>query len=382
MADFNSLLVATIAQNGTTILSPLATEILKLQQSGAFKVNIKLSETDVEYIEQSSSTFCRLYTHCVNGGNHPVLAACRALIRDVYMSKPWVSQTGLQKLVIGSAFREMNLHKVLPAVNFYVHNTESKDTTRVYAPLLNSVASDLAKAMKVGDKAVDLGTSSIDLLLESWNKLHCAGRVRASTALSKANVLLFEDVGYTFTEEEWCRYFSKTGATVGYGYMLAPFELLFPDMPVDPYYTCRKKSHTTVADLAYVGAKDVYEFYYRNSSPSNGYTHDARTWSLIMKKPVFSFEGVHLEVEIQERVGPMICFVMHRFEKLTFTPAIRCNSLPQALQFLRILDLKRLDVRTKKLLKPKKVITFPLWLLSSISLSITFCPLMRSQEVL
>lgn len=336
MSNFLNLLGGTITQVAPTHLTADAGEILKKQVKNAITISTFMNQEQVDYIEATSTVQLRNYTYNTNSGNHGILAAAREGIRVCHMSRPWPGYKNLTVLVVGSSMREVNVHKNLPHVKFYFHGSDSKDISRIGVSLLNEVSEEIHKQHATADR---VKPTDLPRLAEIWNRTKGNNKQRIVTDYVPANVLLFEDVGYNFKERDWCEVFERTGATIAYGYMAMPHELLFPELPEDPYYQVRRDGgHISMI--------------FKGDAPSNGYVHLAEAWETLMRKPLLKHKGVVLEVELQERIGPMLAFTIHRVTGPTRT--VRLQSLPVSLQYIRVLDVESLDIGIDTLLLPSR----------------------------
>jgi hypothetical protein len=269
---------------------------------------------------------------------------------------PWKDKS-LKKLVIGATMREMNLYKSKPSVYFYVHGKEGKDVNRLLQPLTAEISAYIAKHSSPGktygqDGAICIDTiKTLDQMLDAYSRIvdqdAPTPTPRASTKLQKANVLLFEDVGYNFGPEDWCGLFAETGAASGYGYMCLPLEMNHPELPENGYYRYAQMDREP-------GLKGYSALLY-SKGESNSYVHRRSTWELFMKTPLISHEGVTLEIELLDRVGPIVIFSLTRLGGAAKkSPVLRLLTLPEPLQYVRVLDLSKIERHSSHLIRPSR----------------------------
>nr|QII15609.1 replication-associated protein [Wheat stripe mosaic virus] len=171
-------------------------------------------------------------------------------------------------------------------------------------------------------------------------------------------LLLAQDWGYNATAVNWLELFRRTSAHQCLGYMALPLELLFEDMPESDFYRFRRFKRKLLFDNHLASSPvDPQEF-----SPiaqvctghtsidwaslthaySNGYSHPVSTWGLLLRHPVISHHAYDfaLEVQLENRYGPMVSFSLTRVAKQA--SIVRTIALPAHNRYVKLLDLPAL----------------------------------------
>lgn len=150
--------------------------------------------------------------------------------------------------------------------------------------------------------------------------------------------IVFEDVGYNFSQYDWYKIFRTTNATHAIGYMCLPWELVFPEIIPQEAYKYRIEGDYSL--LAYNGY-------------SNGYKHKTSRWATLMRKTVIDVKDLTIGVEIVSRAGPMAMVRMYRAQ--SNDSFVSCRVLPKELMTVKFLNIRRSISKEGKLMLDKLV---------------------------
>jgi hypothetical protein len=275
--------------------------------------------------------------------DHAVLASYREAIRQVLKNQSDVKKIAVKSLIVGAASREYFSYGENKNVDFHFALSEAKDQVRVVESILQDTMKRLKKNATPSDKRLFYSDEDISSKQANSRVVKFRNTKTLLTKLAELDGndvriifgdltktkrgpythLYFEDVGYNFSEKDWCDIFENTEAISGDGYMFLPLELKFPHMPSNELYT-----YTNEGGRSHVTYK--YGF-------GNGYSHETDRWSTILNKAVLTNGNIALSVELTSRAGPMYCFKMSRVA--CNDTVIRSISLPEDMRYVRVLDL-------------------------------------------
>lgn len=274
------------------------------------------------------------------GTDHSLMAAYREIIRKDFDKILNLNTTNLRTLILGASTREYTAYNNNLNVFFQFALRDAKDADRVITNCLSALRKIKQKGLtkKLSNpisikRGLDTVKSIEAMMLEwrasrrvperflMWEDTEKLFYTEKSYAFDQ---LVFQDVGYNFTADDWGRIFRSTGALVAYGYLCLPWELLNPDIISPPGYVFK-----TIGDescLAYRGY-------------SNGYSHKTHAWATLMQNPVLIFYDFCLGVEFMSRIGPMTCVRLFK----TYNPErfVRNLELPDFLKTTRILNVRK-----------------------------------------
>lgn len=284
--------------------------------------------------------------------DHPVFVTVRGLCRDIYEAQFHIERTFERTLIVGACHREISKYNANPYIHYYLHGSDNKDYDRIIRPALIQINKQLKQKSMKSNKKVFLPP---DPLLNTGKMRPCVKRYHLFQEIFKdymelkkmpanihtypitANTLCFEDSIYNLGEKGIVNLFKETGAQTGYGYGVFPMELLFPDMAPNPNYSVRSEGDYT--SLVF------------NSGYCNGYRHRTEDWSAILRKPVLSYKGLNVGIEITSRIGFMCVFKLYVCKHPE--TIVRSISLKSNETFVRVLDVyESVDRKTGKACKP------------------------------
>nr|QUW17250.1 replication-associated protein [Rice stripe necrosis virus] len=189
--------------------------------------------------------------------------------------------------------------------------------------------------------------------------------------------LVFEDVGYNFSPEDWLDWFARTDAKFGVGYMALPIQLMCDTYPQSDYYNyfemdayssllADKKGKLTMhpvpnyqadygvasswegdidgyaeifgADKIWHGSKRISMM---SGSSDNGYAHLKECWGTLFRSPVISDKRFpfSLEVNLVRGYGCLAMFRLTRVDRASFI--FRTIALRPEEEYVLILDLPK-----------------------------------------
>ncbi|AVD98637.1 putative replicase P1 protein [Red clover RNA virus 1] len=281
------------------------------------------------------------------GTDHSLMAAYREIIRKDFDKILNLNTTNLRTLVLGASSREYTAYNNNLHVFFQFALREAKDADRTVINCLSALRKIKQKGISkklsnpISIKRSMDGLKTIDEMMSEWRASRKVPErfllwddtqkmLNDNDCSYAFDQLVFQDVGYNFTVEDWGDLFRSTGAISAFGYMCLPWELLNADIVSPPGYVFK-----TIGDescLAYHGY-------------SNGYSHKTRAWQTLMVNPVMRFHDFSIGVEFMSRIGPMTCirlFKTHNPERF-----VRNLELPEFLRTTRLLNIKKSYDREK-----------------------------------
>lgn len=360
--DPQVVLDTALAAGATTLGAPEAAKIFRDQLKASMRVQVQLTSAQKSILKKMVTFPIIFFGQKVVTNDHPLLVACRDLIRDCFEQEYGVLNTNERTLIVGASAREIRKYNANPHIHYYIYGKENKDYDRIIRPALQDICSMLKNKASKTDKRVFLMPAAEretvkmrpvakrywlqqEILNDYMTTKKLPGTIH--TTYVDANTLVMEDSFYNFGPDEYVDLFARTGAQVCYGYGLLPLELVWPELPENPVY-----SLTTRRD--FLGRKMAY-LVFRNGY-CNGYVHDFDKWATLLKSPVITNRSRHhisLAVEITSRVGPMVTFKIYRChhpERL-----VRSIDLEERQRYVKVLRISEcVDRRTGKVKSPLK----------------------------
>lgn len=335
-----------ISINGPAIVLPEATEQIRAEMVSAIKVSTNLTAA----AQRELASYVKLPLRFMpspdgpTASDHMILQACREVLRTIYRRTYKIAESSTSVLVIGAAMREVTEYQNNPAISYWFYGSESKDVSRILVSALTKVAGTLRrKAAKQERRLHPVGKSPVRVLkryLSLRSALDCLEQLEDDMPIRyylepvPAMRLVIEDACYELEAKDYIDIFERTGALDAVGYALLPLELLFDELPDNPYYILER-----------VG--EHVNFYYKNGY-SNSYSHKYSAWSTLLRSPVIHGRFFDLVVEITNRVGPMATYTITKTNKNE--RIVRAISLPKEQKYVRVLNLFRsADLATGKL---------------------------------
>jgi hypothetical protein len=384
-----TMISMSMATNAANMASGHASKAFEAEVKATPKVSVILSVEEKRSLQRLVG-FCPLFENKLAVDNdHRLLYACRELARASYERSSNCRNVNTKTLVVGSSWREVSNYMSNPNIDHYFFCGDGKDMVRTTIKALEEAAKVKWKVMRAAEKAevrkreTDVIAPKLDdVVVSGSSKKHNVDTYLGMKGLLKQakeesqvpgrflfdvvnytndptrvySSLLFEDVGYNFSERNWLELFGMTNAMVGYGYMALPFELLFDNMPITdkPIYRYNESkawffersfnpedgSSNARGKLSVTSASMSGNF-------SNGYEHPKGAWSLMLKKPLWTHSAFSfaLEVEITSRMGPMVCFTITRRDYIG--AVVRTIALPEDLEYVQLMDLVAVSERMK-----------------------------------
>jgi len=339
----NTQQVIDVAQTvgASNLGAPEAANLFRNALRSSIKVQVQLTSKERKRVEKLAGIPLLFENTKPVISDHPELVAVREITRQSYEKCFNPSVTGIETLVVGASSREMALYDNNPAISFYLAMKDAKDYDRVVIPALQKIAKTLKRRAVGYDPSIHTkggkGASAfiryqqITDLLRDYRGTHNMPD-RYVTNYKRAQILLFEDSAYSFTESMFLEAFSRTGALIAYGYMMLPLELVFKDMPENSLYRITENGFDTAMTFSggYV----------------NGYVHKTEAWKTLLKSPVIKGQQFSLLVEVISRVGPMAIFKIVKTTSAT-EKIVRPLAIPTCMHFVKILDImKSIDLKT------------------------------------
>lgn len=352
--DPQAVITAATIANATTMGTAEASKAFLASLKSELKVNEKVKADDQAYITKHCN-FRLMFTqlHAVTG-DHVVIVAFRNLARQVFENLYGLVEAQEPTLLIGCSDREISLYSHNLNLHFHVFGKENKDYDRIIRPALLKISKFLDKKLAKNDKRVrheESDTGSRKPLLKRYqdhteimNDYLISQKLPAvfhddsifhgklDEISQHFNTLVFQDSLYNITEEQLCRMFLKTGASIGFGYGFYPNELVFgwganfPSNPIYRYWEHQdSKTGKTRSCVTWHGG---YQ---------NGYEHDKETWAMPLQKIAISAHGISIAIEINVRIGPMMVFKLIRVQH--HETLVREISLTEAEAYVLVLDL-------------------------------------------
>lgn len=378
----------SMATNAANMASGHASKAFEAEVKATPKVSVILSMEEKRSLQRLIG-FCPLFENKLAVDNdHRVLYACRELARASYERASNCRNVNTKTLVVGSSWREVSNYISNPNIDHYFFCGDGKDMVRTTIKALEEAAKVKWKVMRASEKAevrkresMDTTPSGADIVVDGASKKHQVDVFLGMKGLLKQakeegqvpgrflfdvvdytkdpsrvySSLLFEDVGYNFSERNWLELFGMTNAMVGYGYMALPLELLFEDMPVTDKPVYRYNESTAwFCERSFLpedGSSSFGRMRVTSASLSgnftNGYEHPKDAWALMLRKPLWTHSSFSfaLEVEITCRMGPMVCFTITRRDYIG--AVVRTIALPEDLEYVRLMDLMAVSDRMK-----------------------------------
>nr|DAZ87284.1 TPA_asm: replicase [Arceuthobium sichuanense virus 3] len=322
-------------------------------------VTTKLS-SDEEYYIKRERTFVRFLDTNPGTNDHPLMCAYREIIRQDFDNMVNLKTINLRTLVLGATSREYRMYDCNQHVFFQFANRDGKDVSRTITDCLMDLKKNKTKKLtkhKVSIDSLDRKKNemrSVDDMLKEWRVSRVLperflfweetkemfqqgtdARNAFTRFLSyfrepsdrppiKFDVLVFQDVGYNFSANDWGDIFRATGVTMAYGYLCLPWELIQPVLAPSTAYTFKNEGRFSM--MAYHGY-------------SNGYCHRTRDWGVLMKNHVIRLSDFALQVEFVSRIGPMTCVQI--FKTFARETVVRCLEVPEYLRAVEILDIRK-----------------------------------------
>lgn len=347
-----SIINAATAAQATELGRAAAAEIFKDSMKSVIKINTQLSPPKQKMVQDMMPEVMLIFsgktpvTH-----DHPVMYAFREVARQSFMGQINLLTVKRRALVMGATQREVRLYNSNPAVHYYFHMSDSKDTSRVVPEVLEDLLTMLQKKAAKTNKRVFSTSStnnpvavkrylSVKQIYEDYRVL---GKLPDNFHFDpvEATTLIFEDSMYDVSAKELMNYFEITGAVEAHGYMVLPLEFYFPELPKN--------------DLYQVTVENDRVFFNYRYGHSNGYCHKIDTWREFGLRQAIkgsdNNKSFDLFTEITGRYGPMVTF------KITKTASARnltrLIELPRQYQYVKMLDVwASVDMKTGKVNKP------------------------------
>lgn len=358
--DPTAMIKAAASVGAPTIAANEASAIFREQLSSLLKVETVLTAEDQDLINRERCHVRYLQKYNITN-DHPLMAAYREIIRHDFDIMFNASNTKLRTLVLGASSREVRLFNHNKNVFFQIALQEGKDmnrfVTNCLVELKQAKAKKLSKKKATGKEQLlrraEDAVISVEFMIDEWrNSRKIPERFmlwddsfelfKGRLGLYNFDVIIFQDVGYNFSESEWLNIFESTGASTGYGYMCLPWELLEPKLLSTHGYVFRVDGDKS--KLAYFGY-------------SNGYVHKTSTWSTLMFKPVLVGKSFSIVVEFVARIGPMTCV---RMVKTVINELhVRNLEVPEYLRTVQILDIVESFNLRKQRLDLNNLVYFP-----------------------
>lgn len=317
---------SAINANVTTVAINEATKIFRAAVKCSIKVTENLSIKQRQLLIATTDLPLVFTPSKRNLSDHAIIAALRCIIREAYEQCFKIKHTTMSTLMVGATGRELGMYWENPNIHYYFYGKEAKDYVRIVRPIIDDIVNRLKIKTNLGTKQhVKLKTyNTLSGLLQDASTLtgtYC------SLTPTKANQLVFEDTIYNFNKESLIDLFDKTEASVGFGYALMPYELIFSDMPQNLLYHYYEHDEccTTMATLTW------------RHGCSNGYTHKKSNWSTLLLNPIIKGEKFSLIVQLEKFVGPMCYFQIIRTRNSE--RIARTIELPDNMKFVKILDI-------------------------------------------
>nr|WJJ60798.1 putative replicase P1 protein [Carrot associated RNA virus 1] len=344
------------AVGAATIASNQASTMFRMQLDQMVEVQIMLTEEEEEWVRRDRSQVYFSKSREVSH-DHPYLAACREIIRTDFDRTYNMKTTDISTLVLGSGSREYKQYHNNASISFQFAGLEGKDSERILLECLKSVKSlRLKKIKKAKTKASsDLNLQKLQTVDEVMNEFKETRKLPDRIVLwqdtkdmlagklkKNYGVLIFQDVGYNFSKDDWASLFRHTGAFMAYGYMCLPWELLYPDSVAPPGYVYKVRG-----DTSYMG----YHGY------SNGYVHKTTTWKTLMSNVLLKCGDFNIGIEFMSRVGPMTLIKLFRCQTEEYVA--RHLELPDHLKSVMVLDVHDSYDRLRHKLDISNLVYFP-----------------------
>lgn len=368
MADLPALMAKSLVEASSPALVPLASARLKQQLSSMEKVETTL---DIEQMaELKSLVTVPLDFSCTRPAcGHAVLSACRELARNKHDALAKTVTTSSNVLVVGASMSDVRRTGANPHISYYFRLTESKDMTRTTSELTSQLRrcgyvsthpggsvtpspyleqllvaefeactlgelfcpgtlsfKDSYKFRRAVERLFDLAIASLgERAIEKgrapkpgadYDTFRLIRRAYIYDELPRVDELQFPDSIYNISGDELCQYFSATGALVGSGYAALPPELLFVNRPgPEGPGTVRLADHGVYCYRQIRSGGKEYAVMSHPTDPANGYVHELRTWSTLMRSPYVGpiprtgdRKPLHLYSEFVANYGPMRVF--------------------------------------------------------------------------
>jgi len=338
------ILNAATAANATAFAAGDAARAWQEAKKNAITCRIALLQHEESYLSRTTSFPLVFTREKTVTGDHAIICAQREIVRDVFNSMFRIKDSVDRVLIVGAAARELRLYNANPNIHYWVHGKENKDYDRVIREAYNDIMKTLKTKASKGNRKLFLPPPSqvdtertrpvvkryheVSQIFRDYVRVHQLPNTVHLEPI-EANTLVFEDSAYNYTEEMFCDLFAKTKANFGYGYMLLPNELMWPDIPSNRMYYFHKYK-----DAAFGPWKAALTW---KHGYSNGYVHDHDAWSTLLRKPVLRANGITLVVEVNPRIGAMAIFKItkvHHAEDI-----IRTIELPDSEMYVKLLDL-------------------------------------------
>ncbi|AYO99569.1 replicase [Goji berry chlorosis virus] len=324
--DPQGMIEQSASVNASVIATNEVSRLFRSNLESMISVRVKLDRREKQMVESYVGPYVRFLQEKVCSNDHRVLVALREVTRTIYSRCATPKTTALKTLCLGVSDREVREYWDNENVHFYYHGSEGKDTTRFAVEVMKNILKSKAKK-KIGKDSVRLKVRRVEDLIHT---AEATGAVPDRFDQNFSGVyqqILAEDVGYNWTEKDWIDMFRKTNATVCWGYMCLPWELLFDTtLPSDLYKYCEwRDGLTTHASMTF--------------SYSNGYTHPKNAWGTLLTKNVLRCEDFSLVPEIISRNGPMTVFCIRRVLGKSNEPIVRTMEIPDTLKCVEVLDV-------------------------------------------
>jgi hypothetical protein len=332
--DVNNVINIATAANASTMGLNEANQRFKAKTSSVFRVNMNLTpKQEKELRELAPDIPFDIVGGKNNTSDHPVLAAGRFLIREMFESLYRIRESNLPTLVIGSAYGDLNSYEINDKVDHYFAGVESKDYLRTMVPLLERFSNKLKKNLNGAGSRIAAKTymavfTTVRSVLDAV-KLQEGWKMGLFTKVEELKTgyerLVFRDI-YEVGPKQMEDLFIKTGANHAVGYGIYPDELVFDNVAPDKHY---RYDYNRFNDRATIT--------YRNGF-SNGYSHNKSTWAWFLKNPVLSCPEFDLVTEIVARVGPYAIYsITKRTGKSDYVP--RTIGLPRQKHRALVMDV-------------------------------------------
>jgi len=242
----------SLSLNGPMLALPDATSFYRKSVEASIKININLNpKAEADLRRMCDFPFSiEPAKDAPIVGDHMVLDAARMAVREVFARMVRVKESMMPTLIVGSTMREVTSYESNPMVMYHFHASEAKDTSRIIVAALNKIGRELkAKSAKQerklrAERKTPVGTlrraMNLKAMLDTINDLEPDLPPRFVLNPVRATRLIFEDSIYNLKAKDIYDWFKNTGAIAAYGYALLPFELVFDDMPENPYYVLEK----------------------------------------------------------------------------------------------------------------------------------------------
>jgi hypothetical protein len=316
--------------NAATLGTPYAGEIFRESVKNSLVVNTAVTPRQRKIIESEISVPVIFKNIKPVASDHAVVAAFRELTRQIYETCFKINRTKIPTLAVGSTSQEFTKYGANPYIDYHFHGGEAKDYDRLVRWFLQSFVENLAKkaghgsklTQRSGESCNQVRYDSFKKMLEDYKTLMKIPDKLKLGLCPKYEQLLLEDSFYNLREVDYKELFKVTKANFAVGYGLLPLELIFPDLPQNANYRITRE-----------GSKAHLNFSY-----TNGYCHDERAWSTLLRSPVMRFSEFALITELVSFVGPMSAFKITKVVESGETIS-RTLALPEHKQFVRILDV-------------------------------------------